>query len=233
MQHLPELSGAAKMKAEEHFNDTADRYEEQITKIVPHFNLFFRSAVDCILDGSITVLELGSGTGYVTERILTKNPGATITCIDMTPEMLSVARKKPALGGVTFMEGDFRDVWPDERFDVVITTLCLHHLPDTDRAALIRRIHTTLKPEGRFINGDVFKPESEWEETIYRKRWRRSMIEDGLPKTEAEGMLAKREKSYGFLDTFRNYRQKLVDAGFERIFCPYVYDFYGVVIAFW
>jgi tRNA (cmo5U34)-methyltransferase len=219
------------MKAEEHFNDTADRYEEQIRKIVPHSEIFFGSAVACIPHGSITVLELGSGTGYVTEQILAKNPDAAITCIDMTPEMLAVARKKTALDGVTFMEGDFRDVWPDELFDVVITTLCLHHLPDPDRAALIRRIHATLKTGGRFINGDVFKPESAWEEEIYEKRWRRAMLESGLPEAEAEGMIAKRRNSYGFLDTFHNYRQKVVDAGFERVFCPYVYDFYGVVVA--
>ncbi len=220
------------MKAEEHFNDRADRYEELIRNIIPHSELFFGSTVECVPDGSITVLELGSGTGYVTEQILRKNPGAKITCIDMTPEMLAIARNKALLDGVTFMEGDFRDVWPDERFDVVITTLCLHHLPDADRAALIRRIHITLNTGGRFINGDVFKPESDWEERLFRKRWRRTMMENGLPGGEAEGMINKRHASYSYLDTFRNYRQKCADAGFERVFCPYIYDFYGIMVAF-
>jgi tRNA (cmo5U34)-methyltransferase len=220
------------MKAEEHFNDTADRYEELIEKIVVHPDLFFGSTVDWIPDERIRVLELGSGTGYVTERILEKNPDAEITCIDMTPEMLAVARKKPSLAGVTFMEGDFREVWPDGRFDVVLTTLCLHHLPDADRAVLIRNIHSTLKTGGCFVNGDVFRPESEWEETIYRQRWRRAMIENGLPGAEADAMLAKRKNSYGFLDTFGNYRRKLVDAGFERTLCPHIHDFYGIVVAF-
>ncbi|KQC04982.1 MAG: hypothetical protein APR53_09260 [Methanoculleus sp. SDB] len=220
------------MKAEEHFNDTADRYEGLIVNIIPNPALFFDSALDCIPDGRITVLELGSGTGYVTEQILRKNPDAEITCIDMTPEMLSIARKKPTLAGVAFLEGDFRDVWPDGQFDVVITTLCLHHLPDADRATIVRRIHTSLNNGGRFINGDVFKPDHAWEEAIYSTRWGRYMTDHGLSEPEAEGMLAKREKSYGFIDTFEQYRQKLIDAGFGRIFFPYHYDFYGVFIAF-
>jgi tRNA (cmo5U34)-methyltransferase len=220
------------MKAEEHFNDTADRYEGLIVNIISNPALFFDSALDYIPDGKITVLELGSGTGYVTEQILEKNPDAEITCIDMTPEMLVIARKKSTLAGVAFLEGDFREVWPDGLFDVVITTLCLHHLPDADRAAIVRHIRTSLKTGGCFINGDVFRPEYAWEETIYRTRWGRYMTEHGLSGPEAEGMLAKREKSYGFIDTFEQYRQKLADAGFERILFPYHYDFYGVFIGF-
>ena len=219
------------MKAKEHFNDTADRYEILIEQIVPHHDLFFDTAVDCIPDGAVSILELGSGTGYLTERILSKNPEAKITCIDMTPEMLAVARGKSTLRGVTFIEGDFRDVWPDGCFDAIITTLCLHHLPDADRAELVRRIHTTLKAGGRFINGDVFRPETEWEEAVYRKRWRRAMTGSGLHAEQADGMIEKRQHSYAFLDTLAGYRQKLGDAGFLKVFCPYIHDFYGVFCA--
>jgi tRNA (cmo5U34)-methyltransferase len=219
------------MKAEEHFNDRADRYEALIEKIVSHPGIFFGTAAACVPGGEIAVLELGSGTGYVTELLLAQNPEAQITCIDMTPEMLSVARAKPALRGVTFLEGDFRDVWPGGRFDCVISTLCLHHLPDADRAALIRRIHSTLNEGGRFINGDAFRPESAWEEEVYMKRWRRDMTAAGLPGSEAEGMIAKRKKSYQFLDTFHAYHRKLSDAGFKKVICPYVFDIYGVVVA--
>lgn len=219
------------MKAKEHFNDTADHYEEQIEKIIPYADHFFGIALDCIPPGNLSVLELGSGTGYVTERILRRNPGARVTCIDMTPEMLAVARGKPKLDGVSFIEGDFRDVWPDEQFDLVITTLCLHHLPDRDRATVIRRIHTTLNKGGRFINGDIFRPESEWEETLSRNRWRRYMVEHGLPAGDAEGMIETRQENFRYIDTLRGYRQKLSDAGFQRILCPYVCYFTSVFLA--
>lgn len=223
--------GVTMAKAREHFNDTADRYEERIEKIIPYAELFFGMSLDCMLDGSVSVLELGSGTGYVTEQVLRRNPEARVTCIDMTPEMLAVARSKPKLEDVTFLEGDFRDVWPDERFDVVITTLCLHHLPDADRATVIRRISATLNGGGRFINGDIFRPENEWEEALYRNRWRRYMVKHGLPITDAERMIEMRGKSYQYIDTLRGYRQKLADAGFRRIYSPYSCYFTGVFVA--
>ncbi|KUG20376.1 MAG: class I SAM-dependent methyltransferase [Methanomicrobiaceae archaeon] len=219
------------MKAKEHFNDKADRYEALIQKIIPEACLFFGTAVDHVPAEPASILELGSGTGFVTEQILARCPEAEITCIDMTPEMLAVARAKPALSAVRFIEGDFRDVWPEERFDVVFSTLCLHHLTDADRTAVIRRIRATLNEEGRFINGDVFKPESDWEEALYRDRWRRHMAESGVFEAEAEGMIEKRHNSFGFLDTFGKYREKLIDAGFQQIFCPYTYEFYGIFVA--
>jgi tRNA (cmo5U34)-methyltransferase len=218
-------------KAKEHFNDTADRYEDQIEKIMPYADLFFGITLDCIPGGRTSVLELGSGTGYVTERILRRNPQARITCIDMTPEMLAIARGKPELEGVSFIEGDFREVWPEEQFDLVVTTLCLHHLPDADRARVIHRISTTLNEGGYFINGDIFRPESEWEERISRNRWRRYMVEHGLPAGDAEGMIETRQENFRYIDTLRGYRQKLSDAGFQRILCPYVCYFTSVFLA--
>jgi tRNA (cmo5U34)-methyltransferase len=217
------------MKAKEHFNDRASSYEDLIVRIVPHHPLFFGTVIDFIPSGRARILELGSGTGLVTELILKQNPRADITCIDMTPEMLEVARAKEALRDVTLIEGDFRDVWPEGSFDAIVSTLCFHHLTGEDRATMAGNIFASLVPGGWFINGDVFRPESEWEESVYMERWLEYMHRMGLPPAEAEGMVQKRAASYRFLDTVTHFRQTCASAGFERILLPFVYDIYGVL----
>ena len=44
-------------------------------------------------------------------------------------------------------------------------------------------------------------------------------------------MIEMRQKNYQYIDTFRGYRQKLFNAGFQRIFCPYICHFTGVFVA--
>ncbi|MDD4253768.1 MAG: methyltransferase domain-containing protein [Methanofollis sp.] len=219
------------MKSEEHFHDRADAYEDLIVGIVPDARAFFGAAVSSVPGGEVSVLELGSGTGYVTEMVLRANPEAAVTCIDMDPAMLAVARRKEALRGVSFLEDDFRDIWPEGQFDIVLTSLCLHHLPDSDRAAVVRRIHTTLRPGGVFVNGDVFRGVTPEEEEADCRLWRQAMAENGLPVEEIEAMLARREKNTACPDTLPAYLQKMKDAGFTQITCPYRHSIYAVVAA--
>lgn len=217
------------MTGKEHFHDRPDAYEDLIVGIVPDAQAFFGAVVSFVPGGEISVLELGSGTGYVTEMVLRANPAAAVTCIDMDPAMLAVARRKETLRGVSFLEGDIRDVWPDDRFDLVVTSLCLHHLPDPDRAAVVARVHETLRPGGVFVNGDVFKGATPEEEEENCRLWRLAMAETGLPADEAAAMLARREQNAAGLDTLPGYLQKMNAAGFGRIACPYRHSIYAIV----
>ncbi len=220
------------MEAEEHFNERAELYESLIRKIIPHHDVFFGTVLGFVSGGKIDVLELGSGTGLVTEMVLGSNPDEQITCIDMSPEMIEVALSKPSLREVSMLEGDFSEVWPEGPFDVVMTTLCMHHLPDDDRMEMLARIHDILSPSGVFINGDVFRPDDLWQEEIFRGRWRTAMLSNGLPDAEADGMIAKRENGWEFIDTMGQYGKKLEEAGFEKVLIPPIYDFHGVFVGF-
>lgn len=217
------------MKGEEHFHDRADAYEDLIIKIVPDAQSFFGAVVSSLPEGKVSVLELGSGTGYVTEMVLRASPTAAVTCIDMDPAMLAVARRKKTLQGVSYLEGDFREVWPEGKFDLVLTSLCLHHLPDPDRASIVRRISTALRPGGVFVNGDVFRGETPEDEERDCRLWEQAMTENGLSAGERDAMLAKRKRNVAYLDTRPGYLQKMKDAGFTQITCPYRHGIYAVV----
>lgn len=207
-------------------------YDGLLPRILPGAEAFFGCCTSFVPPGRVAVLELGSGTGYATEALLKRNPQAQVTCLDLSSEMLAVAAAKPGLQSVQFLQQDIRDAWPSNPFDVVFTTLCLHHLTDRERSALVRRAFGALPSGGCFINGDVFQPREEWEERLACQRWCHHMSAQGMTPEETAAMLAKRRANQSCLDTFSGWRSKLRQAGFARIFSPLTIEFYAVFAAF-
>ena len=105
-----------------------------------------------------TVLDLGSGGGI--DVILSARrvgPTGLAYGLDMTDEMLALARKNAAEAGATnaiFLKGIIEDVpLPAESVDVVISN-CVINL-STDKSAVLAEIARVLKPGGRVGVSDV------------------------------------------------------------------------------
>jgi demethylmenaquinone methyltransferase/2-methoxy-6-polyprenyl-1,4-benzoquinol methylase/phosphoethanolamine N-methyltransferase len=104
------------------------------------------------------VLDVGCGTGSlaIAARRKVGSDGA-VHGIDAAPEMIEVARQKAGRKGVDvgFQVGLIEDIpFPDGRFDLVLNSFVLHHLPhDLKRKAFVE-IHRVLKPGGRFLAAD-------------------------------------------------------------------------------
>jgi tRNA (cmo5U34)-methyltransferase len=105
------------------------------------------------------ILELGIGTGETTRRVLARHPEAKLVAIDSSPGMLARARE-------AFPQGDLalsrlEDPLPPGPFDLVVSTLAVHHLDGSGKQDLFRRVADVLKPGGRFVLADVVVPERE------------------------------------------------------------------------
>jgi ubiquinone/menaquinone biosynthesis C-methylase UbiE len=107
------------------------------------------------------VLDVGCGTG--TLAIAAKRrvgaPG-TVIGMDASPEMIERAQRKAAKAGsdVAFRTGTVEALpFPDAQFDVVLSTLMLHHLP----RPLRRQCARVLKPGGRVLAVDFATPAKE------------------------------------------------------------------------
>ncbi len=107
------------------------------------------------------VLDVGCGTGSLT---LTAKSSAgksgEVYGIDAAPEMIDVARKKAMRTGsdVVFEVGLVEKIpFPDATFDVVVSRLVIHHLPDDLKRKAFAEIYRVLKPDGHFLVAD-FKP---------------------------------------------------------------------------
>jgi tRNA (cmo5U34)-methyltransferase len=104
-----------------------------------------------------TILELGIGTGETARRVLARHPGAQLTAIDSSPQMLDRA-------GSAFPAADLRlarleDPLPEGPFDLAYSALAIHHLDAAGKRDLFRRVAGVLRPGGCFVLADVVVPD--------------------------------------------------------------------------
>ena len=104
------------------------------------------------------VLDVGCGPGRLAIVAGTAAGPAGETCgIDPAPEMVELARRKAAQAGVTvrFEVGVIEALpYAPDHFDVVLSSLMLHHLPDEVKRRGLAEIHRVLKPAGRLVAVD-------------------------------------------------------------------------------
>jgi tRNA (cmo5U34)-methyltransferase len=101
------------------------------------------------------LLELGTGTGETTRRVLARHPGASLVGIDASAEMLGAAE----LPGADLRVARLQDPLPDGPFDLVFSALAVHHLDGPAKADLFARVAAVLEPGGRFVLADVVVPD--------------------------------------------------------------------------
>jgi tRNA (cmo5U34)-methyltransferase len=107
--------------------------------------------------GARRVLELGTGTGETALRVLARHPGASLVGVDVSDDMLAVARER--LPGADLRVTRLEDALPAGPFDLVFSALAIHHLDGPGKADLFARVAAVLPPGGRFVLGDVVVPD--------------------------------------------------------------------------
>ena len=93
-----------------------------------------------------TVVDLGCGEGSLTASLARRWPGAAVTGIDSSPEMLAAATSSTLPSRVAFELGDVHDWAPDGPVDVVVSNAVLHWVPGHPR--LMSRWAADLPPGG-------------------------------------------------------------------------------------
>lgn len=100
------------------------------------------------------ILEVGCGEGAMTERIVRTYPTATVTAIDITPNVGRLYRGNTS--AVTFRQEAVEEVALREpaSFDLVILSDVMHHVPADLRRALMVSIDQALAPNGSLLFKD-------------------------------------------------------------------------------
>ena len=91
------------------------------------------------------VLDVACGTGVLIPDYLARNV-QSVTAIDLSPEMIRLAREKCSDPRVTFVVGDAETADLPCGFDAIVVYNAFPHFPDPE--ALIRRLSSLLKKGG-------------------------------------------------------------------------------------
>ncbi len=134
------------------FHWDPETYLERIRAEVPRFDELQAAAIAAIPFPPARVLDLGVGTGETARRLLEAHPGAAITGLDSSPEMLFRAREL----GIETRLARIEDPLPDGPWDLVIAVLSVHHLPAAGKRDLLRRVREQARA---LVIADVIRAE--------------------------------------------------------------------------
>ena len=117
-----------------------------------------------LLKNGDAVLDVGCGTGAITiparQRV---GAQGKVVGIDPSAEMIAVAQQKAQRKGldIDFRMGVIEALpYPTESFDVVTSSLMMHHLPAHLQVQGIAEIYRVLKPGGRLLIADLSSPKT-------------------------------------------------------------------------
>jgi arsenite methyltransferase len=147
-----------------------------------------------------TVLDLGSGGGIdVLLSARRVGPTGKAYGLDMTDEMLALARenqKQAGVENVEFLKGEIENIpLADNSVDVIISNCVINLSADKDR--VLREAFRVLKPGGRFAVSDV-------------------VVRGSVPTAVRQSMMLWVGCIAGALDQ-EDYQSKLVAAGFTNV----------------
>ncbi len=107
------------------------------------------------------VLEVGCGTGAVTERLAAR--GARVTALDHNTAILEIARarlERLGITSVTWLETTASEIdrLPAAGFDAVVMSLCLSDMSADERKAVLRHAIALLNEGGKLVVADEVQP---------------------------------------------------------------------------
>lgn len=128
----------------------------------------------------VSVLDLGCGTGLELETYFTLNPGARVTGIDLSWDMLNALRLKFPKQNLDLIHASYFDVpFGTKCFDAAVSVESLHHFTAEQKLGLYQKLLAALKDDGKFVLTDYFA-ESEALEKEYFQNLAELKKEQGL-----------------------------------------------------
>ena len=222
------------MSVREVFDRSAREYDAARRRLVPCFDDFYGTALEAIPfapDEPISVLDLGAGTGLLSLFVADRYAKASLHLIDVSPEMLAVARERFA-GAPQHFEfelRDFADGLASRSYDCVVSALAIHHLPAAGKRELFHTILEGLAPGGVFVNADQIVGASPAETERNHEQWMREAR--SLGSDDEELARARERMQEDQPSSVEAQLEWLREAGFAEVACPFRHGMFAVFAA--
>ena len=205
------------------FNKYAERYDQSRQKLIPCYSDFYKTIIKVIPFASSTplsVADLGAGTGLLSKQILKAFPQSNMTLVDISEEMLNVAKSRLNLySNIDYQLSDYSQELPSGNYDLIVSSLSIHHLSDKNKKKLFRGIKESLNPNGMFINADQVLGETEEIENLYHSTWLSEVKKNGITETELSEALDRMKEDK--MASLSSQIEWLKESGFSEVNCWY------------
>ena len=170
-----------------HLRIAVEAYDAAIRRFIPGYEEMLAVAAHALVPAaSGPIIDLGAGTGALSEAILESSTEAVVELIDVDGEMLDQARTRLARFGnrARFTRASFLEPLP--RCNGAAASLALHHIPSmNDKRALYRRVFEALEPGGVFVNADATMPAEPTARKVTWRGWADHLVSHGIDEQRA------------------------------------------------
>ena len=201
----------------------ASRYDEHRRWIIPDCAGFYAAAVAAAASRrkDPAILDIGAGTGLLSGFLLEVYPAASLTLMDLSGEMLAVARRRFAGRGATrFIVADYREADLGGPFDIACSALSIHHLEREEKHELYQRVFSALARGGTFVNADEFAGETAREHRENLEHWDEFLLGGPLGEAGAREIMERRDR-LDRMDRLSVQLGWLEEIGFTGVGVPY------------
>ena len=157
-------------KMDDFFAVRIDGYDEHMKTNIEGASGFYAYTAS-LLPGTAgsRVLDLGCGTGLELEEYFTLNPGANVTGVDLSREMLNALKAKFPGKDLTLIRASYFDTpFGEKQYDAAVSVESLHHFPAGLKASLYEKLHSALRENGVFVLTDHFAESEEMEKEYFQ-----------------------------------------------------------------
>ena len=124
-----------------------------LARLVPSMRRFHSFVVEDVLSFNFgSVIDIGSGPGFVLERVVQQKMGSWGLGIDPSPHMVKIAKRRASKQGisnrVSYALGSSHALPSDRQFDLAYSSLSFHHWKEREES--LRNVIKSLKPGGSF-----------------------------------------------------------------------------------
>ncbi len=203
-----------------HFQGQAEDYDGLIPKIIPYYheqNEILLNLIPFDADAKLKALDLGAGTGILSELVLTSFPKSKVTAFDLSDKMVKICSEKLRAfeNRLDFKLGDFSIDDIGGGYDLVVSGLSIHHLEDNDKERLFKQIYKSLNRGGVLLIRDCINGATSTLTDKYEELWRVFMRGNG----EDDAKWFTRHIEEDTPSTVSDQLSWLRSAGFENVDC--------------
>ncbi len=188
----------AKDKVEDFYNSISTKYTALLDRAIPRYREMLQTMLDYLPKDCKPnrILELGCGTGNLTEHVLNKFPDSELTLVDISEDMLKECKSKfKNKTSLVYYQVDFKDLaFEVNSFDLIISSIAIHHLEDMNKQVLFRKLYSYLKPNGIFTYADQCKGRTKGIYDKHIQSWRTEAFNLGSSEKDWKTWMNHQEK---------------------------------------